>query len=174
MNSYLTPTMAAATNPPHPMSDFLQQNWGNILSLIGVIISIYAIYESTRASKAAHEARDIALRRNLSEDLAQIKNSAVELEKFIVLKNHGLTYFAISNLTSSINYALARWTEKLSEDTKNKLIAAREKLTVAHELLVKKSIEELGERQRISISSVSRDLISLLSESHGLAVKSEK
>lgn len=45
------------------MWSFLGQNWGNLASVVGVVFSFFAFVFSKRASKAAKEARGLALSR---------------------------------------------------------------------------------------------------------------
>jgi hypothetical protein len=51
------------------MLDFLAGNWGNLASVAGLVFSILAFIFSKRASAAAREARDAALRQSLGADM---------------------------------------------------------------------------------------------------------
>ncbi|MGA2135666.1 MAG: hypothetical protein ABSH50_25525, partial [Bryobacteraceae bacterium] len=55
--------------------------FGNLASVVGLVVSAFAAFFAKRASAAAREARDAALRQSLSEDM----NDAARLAGDIVM-----------------------------------------------------------------------------------------
>jgi hypothetical protein len=56
------------------MWEFIQQNWGNVASVAGLIISIFTLLFARRASQAAREAREAILKRTVEDDLREAAN----------------------------------------------------------------------------------------------------
>jgi len=65
------------------MWDFVVRNWGNLASVAGLVFSILAFVFAKRASTAAREARDAAMRQSLGEDMNSAARSAQEIVTYL-------------------------------------------------------------------------------------------
>ena len=65
------------------MSDFIARNWGNLASVAGLVFSVLAFVFAKRASTAAREARDAAMRQSLGEDVHGASRSAQEIVTYL-------------------------------------------------------------------------------------------
>jgi len=67
------------------MVEYLDRNWGNWASVVGLIFSLLAFLFSKRASKAAEEARDSVLRRSLGQDMSNANRTAADVVRFVTI-----------------------------------------------------------------------------------------
>jgi hypothetical protein len=65
------------------MFDFFARNWGNLASVAGLVFSILAFVFAKRASTAAREARDAALRQSLGESMNGAARMAGEIIMYL-------------------------------------------------------------------------------------------
>lgn len=63
------------------LSDFLLQNWGNLASVLGAMVSVATLAVATKARQAAEAAKAVARRQSLAEVLQDTvrKNEQVGL-----------------------------------------------------------------------------------------------
>jgi hypothetical protein len=99
------------------MVDFLAGNWGNVASVAGLVFSILAFVFSKRASKAAREARDAAFLRSLSEEMNGANRMAGEIVTYVAMERGDMALLRTSELMNQTSYFLARWDNRLSEES---------------------------------------------------------
>jgi hypothetical protein len=82
------------------MLDFLVRHWGDMASLVGLVISAFTLIFAKRASKAAEEARDSVLRQTLRQ----------EMEACTLGDEHGLVFQKDTPFSSWLRSSTrARW-----------------------------------------------------------------
>lgn len=72
------------------------------------------------------------------------------------------------NLTS---YSIARWDDRLSEQSKNNLLAVREQLQSIHDVLTRGAIAELEPKARARLTQTCQRVTSTFSQEYGTATK---
>lgn len=151
--------------------DFLARNWGNLASVAGLVFSILAFVFSRRASKAAKEARDSVLRRSLGEDMNGASRTAADIVTYVGIERGDVALLRAGELMNQTSYLVARWEDKLSEQSKNNLLATREQLLVIHEVLTKSSLSALATEEKVGLAQACQHVSVTFSEEFGTAVK---
>jgi hypothetical protein len=117
------------------MADFWNQNWGNLASVAGLVFSILAFVFAKRASTAAREARDAALRQSLGEYMNGVARVAAEVIAHLRNEKCDMALLRISDLMDQTSYLVGRWETRLSKKSKDNLFHAQEQLRSMHEAL---------------------------------------
>jgi hypothetical protein len=144
------------------MIDFSAGNWGNVASVAGLVFSILAFIFSKRASKAAREARDAALTRSMSEDLNWANKIAGEIATYVAIERGDLALLRTTDMIYQSSYFLARWDNRLSEESKNNLLAARAQLHMVHEVLTKGTMANLSTKTKLRLAHACGALVAEL------------
>src|SRR5882724_7580931 len=134
------------------MIDFLAGNWGNVASVAGLFFSILAFVFSKRASKAAQEARNATLLRSLSEEMNGANRAAGEIVTYAGMERGDMALLRTSELMNQTSYFIARWDNRLSEASKNNLLAAREELRSIHGVLTKSLIANMAPKVKSQLA----------------------
>ena len=153
------------------MIDFLAGNWGNVASVAGLVFSILAFVFSKRASKAAREARDAAFTRSMSEDLNWATKMAGEIATYVLIERGDLALLRTTEIMNQTSYFLTRWDNRLSEESKNNLLGAREQLHMVHEVLTKGAVANLSQKAKLQLANACQQVNTIFSEEYGTAVK---
>src|SRR5258708_3317689 len=134
------------------MRQFLAQNWGNVASVVGLLFSVLAFIFSKRASIAAQQARDAAMRQSLVEEINAANRLAREIVTYVGFERGGMALLRVGELIDWVSYLVARWDTRLLEKSKNNLLIAREQLRVVHDVLSKDEIANLATKDKRSLS----------------------
>jgi hypothetical protein len=151
------------------MSDFIVGNWGNLASVFGLLFSILAFVFAKRASTAAREARDAAMRQSLGEDMNGAARTADEIAMYLRFERGDVALVRISDLMNRARYLVERWDTRLSEKSKNNLLDASEELRSMHGVLTKNANAGLAERQKVRLAEAAQRVSAIFSEEHGTA-----
>ena len=103
------------------MSEFMVRNWGNLASVAGLVFSVLAFVFAKRASTAAREARDAALRQSLGEEMHGASRSAQEIVTYLRDDKSEMALLRIGDLMNQASFILARWETGLYEKSRNNL-----------------------------------------------------
>ena len=153
------------------MADFWNQNWGNLASAAGLVFSIQAFVFAKRASTAAREARDAAMRQSLGEDMHGASRSAQEIVTFLRDGKGEMALLRIGDLMNQASYLIARWETRLSEKSRNNLSDGVEELRSMHRVLTKSVRGSLAERQKARLATTAQRVSSIFNEERGTAAK---
>ncbi|MEK7406345.1 MAG: hypothetical protein AAB225_14685 [Acidobacteriota bacterium] len=153
------------------MGDFLARNWGSLASVVGLIFSFLAYVFSRRASKAAKEARDLVLSQSLGEDMNQGNRTASEIVTYVSMERGDVALLRAGELQNRTSHILARWSAKLSEQSKNNLLAMREQLRAITEVLTKTPLNTLGAHDKARLAQTCQRVNATYSEEYGAAVR---
>jgi len=107
------------------LRSFAANNWGNLASAIGVAVSIWTLIVATGARKAAQDARLEARRQKLSEELQNAVYRVEQLGHRVLLRKWELAFIRAQEIASSCSLILRRWTDTLSEPSKDRILSAQ-------------------------------------------------
>jgi hypothetical protein len=153
------------------MADFLVRNWGNLASVGGLFFSILAFVFSKRASTAAREARDAAMRQSLGEDMNGAARIAKEIVTYLRVEKTEMALLRVADLMNHTRYLTGRWGSRLAKKSKDNLVNAREHLRSMHDVLSRNAGEVLMPEERTRVAHAAQQVSEILSEEHGMAVR---
>ena len=151
------------------MSDFIVRNWGNLASVAGLLFSILAFVFAKRASKAAREARDAALRQSLGEDMNVAARLATEIVAHLRNEKGDMALLRISDLMGQTRYLVGRWEPRLSKKSKDSLSRAHEQLRSMHQAL--NIAGDLTREDKARLAQAGQEVSGLFSTEHGAAAR---
>src|ERR1700683_4792183 len=108
---------------------------GNLASLFGLVFSFLAFVFSKRASAAARQARDAAMRQSLSESMDGAARMASEIVMHVRAERNELALLRIGDLMNHNGYLSGRWEDRLAKKSKDSLFRAQGLLRSMHLLL---------------------------------------
>ncbi|MGD0364484.1 MAG: hypothetical protein ABSC93_26705 [Bryobacteraceae bacterium] len=149
------------------MADFLARNWGNVASVVGLVFSILAFVFSKRASKAAREARDAAMRQSLGEDMQGALRSAQDIVTYLRDDKIEMTLLRIGDLMNQCSYLSARWEPMLSEKSRNNLHEVAAELRSMHSVLAREIRGDMAKKARLA--KAAQRVSSIFNEERGTA-----
>ena len=152
------------------MWQFFGQNWGNLASVVGLAFSFLAFLFSKRASRAAKEARELALLRSLGEDMNSANRIASDAAAYIRGEKNEMALVRLSELINLTSYIISRWQVQLPLASKNRLIASREQLHVVHDLLDRLKGGQVSAKDRPALAKFCRDVPMIFTEEYGRAI----
>jgi hypothetical protein len=85
---------------------------GNLASLVGLVFSILAFVFAKRASAAARETRDAAMRQSLSEFMDGAARMAGEIGVYLRTEKSEMALLRISDLMNQTGYLSGRWGDR--------------------------------------------------------------
>jgi hypothetical protein len=150
---------------------FITRNYGDWASVAGLVFSILAFVFSKRASKAAKEARDLALKRSLSQDLSAADRVAREIVTFMLIERSDMARIRTVELINDTSYLVTRWRNHLSEQSRVNLQIARERLQSIQAVLSKSGPQELTPDRKSRVLKLSQEASQILSEELGAAIR---
>jgi len=153
------------------MADFLAQNWGNLASVAGLVFSILAFVFAKRASTAAREARDAAMRQSLGEDMHGASRSAQEIVTYLRDGKSEMALLRMGDLMNQASYLIARWETRLSEKSRNNLLDGAEELRSMHGVLTKSARGPSAEKQKARLATAAQRVSSIFNEERGAAAR---
>ena len=116
---------------------FLLNNWGNLASVIGLLVSFLAAVFARGASKAAEQARRAVLSRTLMDEINAGHKLASELTTLISISQLNMALNKCGDLLDVPNRIRTKWLELLSTDSQNNWLLARQQLDTIHMALSK-------------------------------------
>jgi hypothetical protein len=153
------------------MIDFFAQNWGNLASVFGLVFSVLAFVFAKRASTAAREARDAALRQSLGEDMHGASRSAQEIVTYLRDDKSEMALLRIGDLMNQCSYLSARWEAMLSEKSRNNLREGAAELRSMHGVLATSVRTDMAEKQKARLAKAAQRVSSIFNEERGTAAK---
>jgi len=153
------------------MVDFLARNWGNLASVAGLVFSVLAFVFAKRASTAAREARDAALRQSLSADMDGAARTANEINTYLRSEKTDMALLRIGDLMNQTSYLVARWDTRLSKKSKDSLSLARDRLRSMHGILTGNSERGLAPEEKVRLAHDGQRVSEICDEERGTAAK---
>jgi hypothetical protein len=124
------------------MRDFLSHNWGNLASVLGLIISLWVLWVARGARKAAEDARAVARRRSLIEELEEADRRIQEIGGFVRDRKWEIVQLQSQKVLGDCRAMLARWGEHLGLGAIDLRTASTQLSSIA-ELAHESSLREL-------------------------------
>jgi hypothetical protein len=153
------------------MREHFARHWGDWASVAGLVFSFLAFVFSKRASKAANEARDSVLQKSFGQDMNDANRTATEIVRFVSMDRGDMASLRTSELMSQTSYFIARWKDKLPEDSKKNLVEAREQLLSIHDAIAKRAVGEMNPSQKSQLARACQQVSSIFSEEHGNSIR---
>jgi len=92
-------------------------------SVAGLLLGLYVLKVAKGARKAAREARVIAGKRNLAEELQQAQKSIEQIGDYINKREWMAVRIRAQEIMTSCRESLTRWPEGLSIDERNNVLS---------------------------------------------------
>ncbi len=145
------------------MSEFLQQNWGNVASVLGLGVSVWVLLVAQKAREAAEQARTTARLRNLVEVLTEAGNQVHQLGSYLAGDQWGVARFLAGEVAGACRLSMERWGDALDSSSRRSLVdlsrIAKSIAVVADEARMRQ-ISAAERRQILDAQLAAIDLIS--------------
>jgi hypothetical protein len=129
------------------MLHFLKQNWGNLASVVGLVVSLAVLWVAKKAKDAAEGARSLARLKSLLEELESAGNRVQSIRAHLKDRKWDLVDLLVDQALSACRSALKRWADHLAESSRDNLVAACRLLRSILETCVKASTGEPSDEQ---------------------------
>lgn len=156
------------------MTGFLAQNWGNIASVAGLVISIWVLVVARKAKQAAEETRSAARRKNLSDLWEEARNNSRQVNIFLKGGSWEAAQIRAEDVSSNCRHALARWGDTLPESAESDLLEVAELSDSIIDASIASSMRQLTEDGKLLIVRVATRAHFLISSVLGEARKAEE
>lgn len=107
------------------MRQFLAENWGNLASVAGLLVSLGALFFARSAAETAKLVRREMRRYSLYDYLALLVGRFQEILLMIRLAKWENAQFRADDLSASLTLAIAKWDNVLDIKSKNRLDNAK-------------------------------------------------
>ena len=97
--------------------------------------------------------------------------TAREIVTYVGMERGDVALLRTSDLTSQTSYFLARWNNRLSEESKNNLLSAGEQLRLIHRALTKGPVADLNPKAKGELGRACQQVNAIFSEEYGRAVR---
>jgi len=149
------------------MWDFIKQNWGNLASVAGLIISVFTLLFAKRASQAAKEAKAAVLRRNVADDLQEAARRSQELVGFPQVSEWKVVRLKADELQAQTSWLISRWGDKLDLESRSRLTRAKEQLRSVVAIVDEVGENNISEKHRKDLLRATDQARESLVEEHG-------
>jgi len=148
-----------------------KNNWGGLTSVLGLAVSTATLLVAKRARAAAEDAKREARRRNLSEDLQDARTKSEQTGLFINESKWDIVFVRSQEIASICSLILKRWSDELSEASKDQIRLARDEASSISRVATRASARQPSESQMRSLTAAQRKLNELLSSELGESLK---
>ena len=97
---------------------------GSVASVAGFILSLRVLYVASGARTAARQARTLAQKRDLAEDLDHASHQLQDIGNFLHLQQWFGVQLRVDEVLGICHSAMTRWPDHLSEERRNDLLTA--------------------------------------------------
>ena len=105
------------------MKEWITNNWGNLASVAGLLVSIGVLFLSRRAAVAANQAKLAIERRSAAQDLRDCGEKISFMKVFCDNANWQVGSFVCSGLLQDVSFLSNRWAIHFGTETKANLNA---------------------------------------------------
>jgi len=145
---------------------------GTIASVVGLLVGLWVLAVASGARDAANEARRLAQRKNLVEELEQASEKTQQLGIFAKSQQAAIVHLRANEVIVACSSVLTRWSDHLGVDTRNALLTARTKIRSIATLVSQQP--EPTESQWASIATTQLDVVEMISGALGEARRTEE
>ncbi len=104
------------------LSDFLLENWGNLASVLGVMVSVATLAVATKARQAAEAAKAVARRQSLTEVLQDTIRKNEQVGLFLSQRRWDIVWLRAQEIAGATSIVLTRWPQELNATSKDNLL----------------------------------------------------
>ena len=97
--------------------------------------------------------------------------TAGEIVTYVAMQRGDMAALRTRDLMNQTSYILARWDNRLSEGSKNKMLTAREELVSINRVLTRGAVHDLSPKAKAKLSQACQQLNSIFSEEYGRAIR---
>ena len=151
------------------MADFFVRYRGNLASVTGLVFSFLAFVFSKRASTAAREARDAAVRQSLSEFMDGAARMAGEIGTYLRTEKSEMALLRINDLMNQTGYLNGRWEGRLAKKSRDSLSRAQGQLRSMHQLL--SAGGSLSPEGKVGLATSCQEVSEIFSMEQGAATR---
>ncbi len=90
---------------------------------------------------------------------------------YVGIERGEMALLRTSEIMNQTSYFLARWDNRLSEESKNNLLSAREQLRLIHKVLTKTTVPDLSPKAKAELGQACQLVSAIFSEEYGRAVR---
>jgi hypothetical protein len=109
----------------HGLSEFLVVNWGNLASVVGVIVSVGTLAVASKARQAAEAAKAAARRQSLTEVLQDSVRKNEQVGLFLSQRRWDIVWLRAQEIAGVTSTVLTRWPHELSAGSKDNLLRSQ-------------------------------------------------
>jgi hypothetical protein len=102
--------------------EFLLHQWGNLASVLGLMVSVATLAVATKARQAAEAARAAARRQGLTEVLQDTVRKSEQVGLFLSQQKWDIVWLRAQEITAATSLVLTRWPEELSSSSRDNLL----------------------------------------------------
>lgn len=122
-----TSSEGVVVHNPEPMSwagvvEFFSHHWGNLASVLGLIVSMATLAVATKARQAAEAARAAARRQSLTEVLQDTVRKSEQVGLFLSQQRWDIVWLRAHEVTAATSLVLTRWSEELGSGSRDNLL----------------------------------------------------
>ena len=107
------------------LSEFLAQNWGNLASVLGAMVSVATLVVATKARQAAEGAKAVARRQSLTEVLQDTVRKNEQVGLFLSQRRWDIVWLRAQEIAGATSIVLSRWPHELSASSKDNLLRSQ-------------------------------------------------
>ncbi|MEP7364150.1 MAG: hypothetical protein ABI972_12915 [Acidobacteriota bacterium] len=147
--------------------DWVANNWGNVASVVGLLVSIATLWVAQGARKAAQAARAEVHRKVLTDDLAMLASHARDMASFVSGEQWAWADMRALELITELNRVSERWKLRLPPEIAESLLLAIEELMSCRQILVRAPAKAVSAREKRDLTGSADRIASHLAASHG-------
>jgi hypothetical protein len=102
--------------------EFVAEQWGNLASVLGLLVSAATLAVATKARQAAEAARAAARRQSLTEALQETVRKSEQVGLFLSQQKWDIVWLRAQEVTAATSLVLTRWPEELSTGSRDNLL----------------------------------------------------
>jgi len=107
----------------------------------------------------------------MEDDFNTATRTASDVLTYVSMGRGDMALLRVGELLNLTSYSIARWDDKLSDASKNSLLAIREQLQSIHDVLTKNAIADLEPRAKSRLTQACQRVNSTFSQEYGAATK---
>jgi hypothetical protein len=150
---------------------FVSANWGNLASIISLLVSVATLWVATKAKQSADAAKAEARRRSRAEDLQEARTKSEQIGLFIREGNWDIVFLRAQEIAGVCSVVLRRWDNDLGETSKTQIVSARNQAGSIARVAMRARQVNPTNQQIVNISASQRQLNELLSSELGESLR---
>jgi hypothetical protein len=147
---------------------------GGVASVFGLIITVRVLFVARGARKAAEDARTLARRRNLVEELDDASAKLQQIGIFLHQQQWFGIQLRIDEVAAICRSAMTRWPDHLPEERKNNVLTAVQLMRSIAALSAELSVREPSSAETKKLKTTHSKASEMINDALGEARKEEE